>query len=248
MLVVLAALVLAVPLIGAPGDLVDDDRESVHLKSDLARDQRDLVHALATDTRRRVEELLARIGLSQKSTGLTRLRVYAAEADFEQRRRATTSVHHQWAAAFFDAANNEVVTCWQGGTDAGRRALRHELTHLVLREHAKNPPLWFDEGLAEYIGSRQHDAFGDVLVTVDRSHLETLRSAFAANRICPLYQLMELKEIEFYGRAGTKKLPWDRSITYAESWSLVYFLLHATAAEDRDFLQLVVQRLESGSS
>ncbi|MBI4880832.1 MAG: tetratricopeptide repeat protein [Planctomycetes bacterium] len=246
LLALLLAPAFLAPCAGAGEDLADDDRGGVKLKSDLDEEARDAVHELVLETRARVQETLRCLGLAPKSRGQIRLRIYAAPEDFASRQRRTQSIYMLWTNSYFDLANNEVVSCWQGGSAQGRAALRHELTHCVLHEYSKNLPLWFAEGFACYIEGIEVDAYGDPLQTVDTTRLNTIRRALASGTICPMYDLMELKEIEFYGREGAKELPWDRNIVYAQSWSLVYYLLAVAEGEDREFAGLVAKRLDTG--
>ncbi len=234
------------PPAGAGEDLADDDRGDVKLKSDLDQEARDAVHELVLETRARVQETLSGLGISRKSSGQIRLRMYAASEDFVLRQRRTQSIYMLWTSSYFDLANNELVSCWHGGSAQGRAALRHELTHCVLHDYSKNLPLWFAEGFACYIESIEVDQHGDPLRTVDTTRLLAIRRALKSDTICPMYDLMELKEVEFYGREGAKALPWDRGIVYAQSWSLVYYLLAVAEGEDREFAALVTRRLDTG--
>lgn len=231
---------------GGDEPLREDQRGSVQVKSDLPPEQVAEVHALAAGTRHEVEELLERLGIERKSKGLTRLRVYATPEGFEKRKLRTVDVHSHWAAAYFDLASNEVVTCWRDGSAGGRSTLRHEITHQILHEYVKNPPIWFNEGLATYIGNIQRDDSGDPLATVNRGHIQEVQRALQQERTCPLEELLELGSIEFYGREGTKELPWDRGILYAQSWSLVYFLIEVAEGEDGEIAREIFERMDSG--
>lgn len=243
------ALTVLVSVLGRPaigGDMVDDDRGPVKLKTDLGRSERDRVHALTVETRDRVADLLERLDVRRKSKGATRMRVYATRDGFEERKRKTTPVDMHWASAFFDTSNNEVVMWWAGGGASGRETLRHEVTHQIVAEFVKNAPIWFNEGLASYIGAMELDPYGDPIVLVSEKKLKRMRWAFKQNKHAPLYDLMDMQWLEFYGRQGTKKLQWDRTTVYAESWSLVFFLLHATGEEDKEFAEKVAERIDTG--
>lgn len=246
----LAALVLGFATGSAParaGDMVDDDRGPVHLKTDLsAKADRDAVHALAAETRDRVAAELERFGVRRKSKGLTRMRVYASRDGFEDRKRKTTPDDMHWASAFFDEANNEVVMWWADGSRSGRETLRHEVTHQVLAEFVKNAPIWFDEGFASYIGAVEVDAHGDPITLVDEKKIQRMRHVLRTGEYAPLYDLMDMKWLEFFGKAGTKKLQWDRATMYAQSWSLVYFLLNAVDPADRELAEKLAERVDTG--
>jgi len=245
---VLVTLGMAGPLVGSAfaGDMVDDDRGPVKLKTDLGRAERDRVHDLTAETRDRVAEILERLDVRRKSKGATRMRVYATRDGFEQRKRKTTPVDMHWASAFFDPSNNEVVLWWAGGGASGRETLRHEVTHQIVAEVVKNAPIWFNEGLASYVGAMELDRYGDPIVLVSEKKLKRMRWAFKQNKHAPLYDLMDMQWLEFYGKQGTKKLQWDRTTMYAQSWSLVFFLLHATSEEDKEFAEKVAERIDTG--
>lgn len=225
------------------GDLVDDDRQGVELKTDLAKDQRDRVYATVVDTSERVTALLQSLALKRKQTRMLRLRVYASEAEFEKRKRRTFDARRQWARGFIDLACNEVVVSWQDD-GVGPRSLRHELTHFVLAEYAVDPPAWLDEGLAEYFAAQEVDEHGDLITTVDPQHLRRVRIAIANGGLCPVPTFLQLKATDFYGDADSMQATWDHWTSYAQAWSLVYFLLEE--AHDRPMLDLVAQRLERG--
>ncbi|MDP6043737.1 MAG: peptidase MA family metallohydrolase [Dehalococcoidales bacterium] len=96
-----------------------------------------------------------------------------------------------------------------GKLDWGRRAIAHELTHLVVHQMVFNPynelPAWLDEGLAMYAEGTLPPTFADLLVEAEDDgsliSVRSLSSPFSA-----------------YAEQST--------LAYAQSYSLVEFLIH----------------------
>jgi hypothetical protein len=92
--------------------------------------------------------------------------------------------------------------------DWGKRAIAHELTHLVINQVTLNPyidlPTWLDEGLAMHNEGPLEPAFADPLST-----------AIAENRLISVRSLAS----PFSAYAG------ESVLSYAESYSLVDFLI-----------------------
>lgn len=96
--------------------------------------------------------------------------------------------------------------------DPGIRTAMHELMHDLLRQHDSAPPLWLEEGLAEYFAHAHVD--GDRVTAGDpiRQHMALL------NQRIP----MTLHEL-FAVKAESKDS--GSSAFYAQSWALVHWLI-----------------------
>ena len=93
----------------------------------------------------------------------------------------------------------------------------HEFTHLLVSNTFKNPPLWFNEGLAEYYSTFSID--NDLkfrLGVAPRNHLILLRH----QQMLPLRTLFD---ITYYSPQFNEK--FKKSIVYAQSWALMHYLL-----------------------
>ncbi len=90
----------------------------------------------------------------------------------------------------------------------GKRAIAHELAHLVIHQMTLNPyndlPTWLDEGLAMYAEGKLQPVFADVLNNaIDENSLISVRSLSSS----------------FSAYAG------EAFLSYAQSYSLVEFLI-----------------------
>ena len=92
--------------------------------------------------------------------------------------------------------------------DWGKRAIAHELTHLVIHQMTLNPyidlPIWLDEGLAMHTEGPLEPVFAD-----------SLGMAIAENRLISVQSLAS----PFSAYAG------ESVLSYAQSYSLVDFLI-----------------------
>ncbi|MFN2532141.1 MAG: tetratricopeptide repeat protein [Pyrinomonadaceae bacterium] len=93
----------------------------------------------------------------------------------------------------------------------------HEYTHLLVNNNVENPPLWFNEGLAEY--------YSTVAITDDQkvelgkpisNHVFLLRQT----KMLPLRTLFQVDNNSPYYNEANKQ-----SVFYAESWALLHYLL-----------------------
>lgn len=99
--------------------------------------------------------------------------------------------------------------------------LFHEATHYFVRSCIYDPPIWFNEALADYFGASA--ATGKY--TPGRMHppyVEWVKKAVkkgpgdGPDNFIPLHRLLNMSQAEFYGYHG-----WQN---YATGWSLLFFL------------------------
>jgi len=93
----------------------------------------------------------------------------------------------------------------------------HEYTHLFVNNNMGNPPVWFNEGLAEYY--RTFAITDDQKVELGRpiaNHVLLLRQ----NKLVPLRTLFQVDHNSPYYNEGNKQ-----SIFYAQSWALMHYLI-----------------------
>lgn len=116
---------------------------------------------------------------------------------------------------------------------ANDRTAFHELVHNLIESHSQ-PPLWLDEGLAEYFSNvelRKGSIYAGEPIA---HHIDELRR----NRVLPLQTLFSVVR-----ESDTYNLRDGQSLFYAESWAAVDWLLRE-AGRDRtafyDFFRDVV--------
>ncbi len=105
----------------------------------------------------------------------------------------------------------------------------HELVHAMMGEQfadhhfsrytRRNWPIWFDEGIAEYLGSFEVAGTGIHIPAQNKGKLAYLANAIANNVFIDLAALLKAPAERFSGAS--------MNIYYAESWGLIDFLLHS---------------------
>ena len=94
----------------------------------------------------------------------------------------------------------------------------HEYTHLLVDSTLGNPPVWFNEGLADYYSTFTISDDREVtLGTPISSHVYLLRE----RNMLPLPTLFQVDQKSPHYNERDKK-----SIFYAESWALMHYLIH----------------------
>jgi hypothetical protein len=105
----------------------------------------------------------------------------------------------------------------------------HELVHAMMGEQfgdhhfsrytRRNWPIWFDEGIAEYLGSFELVGGEIRIPAANKGKLAYLGNALATGDFIDLPHLLEAPVERFSGAS--------MNIYYAESWGLLDYLLHA---------------------
>jgi tetratricopeptide (TPR) repeat protein len=94
----------------------------------------------------------------------------------------------------------------------------HEYTHLMVDNTLGNPPVWFNEGLAEYYSSfTMSDDRKVMLGKPISNHVYLLRES----KMLPLPTLFQVDQKSPHYNERDKK-----SIFYAQSWALMHYLIH----------------------
>ncbi|MFH0944472.1 MAG: hypothetical protein V2A76_04670 [Planctomycetota bacterium] len=228
--------------------MVSEQHAGFELKTDLDGAQKEEVLAVAERTLAGARELLERLGVRRKGGLSLVLTIFSHEADYEDHRRRThdQNTFVSSSVSYLDESGGEIAAAWQDGSLTATGQLRRQVARHVLREHAPDAPIWFEEGFAGYFEGLQIDPYGGTMDLVNEELLSTVRDALRNSSYCPLFDLMDLQHVEFYGLAGARKSDWPRATLYAESWSLLFYLLSADDPDAAQFLNLVVRRLSSG--
>lgn len=92
--------------------------------------------------------------------------------------------------------------------------LRREYVQYLLRSQSQTaPPLWFDEGAAEFLSTARIDGDRVQLGVFDPKRVRLLRD----QNWTPLLRILEAQDLESWS-------PGDRSVFAAESWLFVHYL------------------------
>ena len=114
------------------------------------------------------------------------------------------------------------------------RVVRHEGFHQYLDRLMAQPPLWFNEGLAEYYERAERVQGRWVFGQVHADHVRYLKESGALK--APLDDFLYMEGRDF------QKNP---AANYARSWAFIHFLRHSTRENSRLFESLF-EELQSG--
>jgi tetratricopeptide (TPR) repeat protein len=133
----------------------------------------------------------------------------------------------KWVAGYFqpgDDVNYITLTSEKRGDDDNPYAtIFHEYAHFIINNNMGDPPVWFNEGLAEYYSTFDVSG-GDKKITLGipiRSHVYLLRERFI-----PLRDLLHVT----HGSPAYNESD-KNGVFYAESWALVHYLLQGNKGQ-----------------
>ncbi len=162
-----------------------------------------------------LEEFLrmAKTALGGDSSGLMfSARVFASSRDF--RRYAVRSGAAN-AESFYDPRSAELVVCLDGTPSSSwlQKTLAHEFAHEYMdRVWKRTDPLWFAEGVAEYLANFSVRDGRALPGALDRRGLLLLQ----IDEPLPLEKFLKLGRDDLYGVSFARH--------YAQAWSLVHYL------------------------
>ena len=129
---------------------------------------------------------------------------------------------------YYDGATRTAVTYRYNNS---MQLYFHELVHVMMGEQfadhsfsrytRKNWPIWFDEGVCEFVGSYEVVGSGIRVPGVNKGKLAYLINALHHHAFIDLPTLVRAPTERFSGTS--------MNIYYAESWGLVDFLVHSSA-------------------
>ncbi|MCA1642302.1 MAG: tetratricopeptide repeat protein [Acidobacteria bacterium] len=132
----------------------------------------------------------------------------------------------KWVAGYFqpgDDVNYITLTSEKHGEDNPYATIFHEYAHLIVNNNIGDPPVWFNEGLAEYYSTFEVSD-GDKKITLGipvRNHVYLLRERFM-----PLEDLLRVT----HGSPAYNESD-KNGVFYAESWALVHYLLQGNKGQ-----------------
>ncbi len=126
---------------------------------------------------------------------------------------------------YYDGSTRTVVTYRFNNS---MQLFFHELVHAVMAEQFQdhhfsrytrsNWPIWFDEGMSEYLGSYAVEGGGIRIPAPNKGKLAYLSNALTHRAFVPLRTLLTAPASRFSGSS--------MNIYYAESWGLMDYLVH----------------------
>jgi tetratricopeptide (TPR) repeat protein len=139
------------------------------------------------------------------------------------------------SGVFVSSTNSASMLMESGSGLAGDRTPFHELIHYLIHNSGATPPLWVEEGLADYFSNAELRSASIRAGEPIRSHLQVLQQ----RHLIPLEKLFTVaRESDLYNVPE-----WQRSF-YAESWALVDWLIRT----DRSAFYDLLRDLEDGKT
>ncbi|MEO0586116.1 MAG: DUF1570 domain-containing protein [Planctomycetota bacterium] len=148
---------------------------------------------------------------------------------------------------FFVRPQAQGLATWVGGKSTTRTqvVLQHEGFHQFAWSYiGRDLPVWINEGLAQY--------FEDAIFTrsrmrtglADARRIALVRDAIENDRAIPLEQIVSITSQAWSDTLATD--PQRASLLYAQSWSLVYYLIHGRDGRYRSAFQRYLQLVSDG--
>jgi tetratricopeptide (TPR) repeat protein len=144
------------------------------------------------------------------------------------------------AGFFTPSMRDNYVVLRDAGRADSRDIIQHEYVHFMMHNQTRvRYPQWFDEGMAEYLGTVQ---LRDGKVHIGRAS-EIALNSIAYNPWLPLSKVVDPERYE-------KWTDEDQAMFYAEAWALVHYL-HTSRRKDGKLtadLGRYLELLEAGRS
>ncbi len=124
------------------------------------------------------------------------------------------------------------------------RVVYHEYFHLLVHNTGPRPPVWIDEGLAEYWGNTHFTADSAEVGRPNATYISILRDS----KLLPIDLLVSVDHTSPH-----YQVPGKKQLLYAQSWALVHWLLLGDeSGESRkqffEYLRLLDGGLKSGEA
>lgn len=143
------------------------------------------------------------------------------------------------AAGYFRESpyRNVIALDLSAGRFAYERVAFHEYVHLVLSLNGTDYPLWFEEGMAEFYASARFRDTGAELGVAEQRHRRTLIE----------HAHLPMSEVLTVGHDWPlSAAPHESALFYAQSWSLVHYLVAGRGKEGHRLLATYLDRLVAG--
>lgn len=165
------------------------------------------------------DHLIGHFQLEQGKGNPLPIYILKDEQSFLNHAQGEDLIEVQFMGGYYSPGRNEVATWEKRDIEDTLKILTHELTHPFLNNTYGSPPMWFSEGFCDYIASGIF-AWGKWKEEDPNSgYVEKVLRAARAGALYPLRDLVSQSQY-LQGQA--------RPLQYAESWALVYFLLHGS--------------------
>jgi hypothetical protein len=180
-------------------------------------------YAMPAETHAKVEVAVAkiheiyrsRLGLGFPTDPSFDIRIFADEDAFSAYADAPLK---GLASGYFSPERNEAVTWRQRSFEQMLEVITHEANHALLHHAFGEVPPWLNEGISEYF--ERMEVFGlAVVIHPNPAWDDLIRAKVRDGSIMPLAEYLKLdrRDWQIHNLSGNR--------SYAQAWSLVYFLM-----------------------
>ena len=175
------------------------------------------------------------LGFSLPTNPVVRIRIFGKKEDFESYRKAKSPKLGQ-SVGFYSPSLDEVAVLKQDNLVSLAKVTFHEASHCLLEKYFADPPVWLNEGLADYMSDVQiRRGWPDV--SYGQAWLRECQGWLQNGVLPELNSVLKTTYNEFH--------EWDEHKLYTTCWSLVSFL-NKTAAANNQTLKKLILHLRRG--
>ncbi|HUR38383.1 MAG TPA: DUF1570 domain-containing protein [Planctomycetota bacterium] len=182
------------------------------------------------------------LGLPSGEGRKSDLLVFNAPEGFYQYMDTTSGGRSESVLGYFNPWYGQMVLYEDPEPDETLRVIAHEGFHQYLHGVLMSAPIWFNEGMAEYVGAAKVER-GKVIekVRLQEGRLLDLKLALKYGWQPESFsKIMVEPKSEFYGDKAAFK--------YAQAWSMIHFFMNAEKGRWKDRMAAYAKRLFAGDS
>ncbi len=203
----------------------------------------------AAKCRAYAEHLEALRGLYEEALGLkndaarpVEVLIFNAQEGYYGYMDVTSGRRQEHTLGMFSPWYGQLVLYEDAEQEETLRVLGHEGFHQYLHGVLPEAPIWFNEGMAEYVGASRVEK-GKVAERgrIQEGRLDDLKAALKYGwKPVPFGQILVESQASFYAK--------DAPFKYAQAWSMIHFFLHAQNGRWKDLLAAYISRLAAGDA
>ncbi len=146
------------------------------------------------------------------------------------------------SGGYFSPLSKQVVCFKYPNFDAGLAVLYHECFHQYLDTYLPNPPLWYNEGHAEFYGAFLYlPERNGMQYRPNGTRLPTAKQMIQRKMMMPLKDLVRMTNEQFYEE---KKM----AANYAQAWAFIYFLYMYQNGRYKSYMKKYFKYMQKGLS
>ena len=177
---------------------------------------------------------LAPAGLDEQ--GRYPVLVFSTENEYQDFGREFLGGRTEHTGGMFIPSQGALLILDRGNPNSTSEVLFHEAFHQFMHRHIKNPPMWLNEGLAEYYGTARVQQ-GRLVFMPDADSWKLVRKAIEKKLTISLAQLVQADHNQFYDATAVNISGFEdvrRShLYYKQSYTLIHCLLADQTAKPR---------------